>query len=59
MEPGLSFWGLRDMRTMGGSGKHQLADGSWMQPNAIGKLRTLRLPLPPVPFQLERAENTN
>jgi len=33
---------------MGGRGKRQLADGSCILPNTIGKLRRLRLPLPPV-----------
>jgi len=33
---------------LGGSGKRMLADGVRMQPNTIGKLRRLRLPLPPV-----------
>jgi hypothetical protein len=40
---------------MGGSGKRQLADGSWIRPNTIGKLRRLRLPPPPLVFRLERA----
>jgi hypothetical protein len=40
---------------MGGSSKRQLADGSWIRPNTIGKLRRLRLPLPPLVFHLERA----
>jgi len=32
---------------MGGGGKRQLADGSYLRLNAIGKLRRRRLPLPP------------
>jgi len=33
---------------LGGSGKRKLADGSRVLWNTIGKLRRLRLPLPPV-----------
>jgi hypothetical protein len=33
---------------LGGSGKRQLADGSCLRLYAIGKLRRLRLPLPPI-----------
>ena len=33
---------------MGGSGKRQLADGAPVLRNTIGKLRRLRLPLPPL-----------
>jgi len=36
-----------EVEVMGGSGKRQLADGSSICPNASGKLRRLRLPLPP------------
>jgi hypothetical protein len=32
---------------MGGSGKRRLADGSYLRWDVIGKLRRLRLPLPP------------
>jgi len=32
---------------MGGSGNRQLADGACVGPKTIGKLRRLRLPLPP------------
>ncbi len=32
---------------VGGSGKRQLTDGSFVHLDAIGKLRSLRLPLPP------------
>ncbi len=35
------------MVAMGGSGKRQLTAGSRMGLHAIGKLRRLRLPLPP------------
>ena len=38
--------------SMGGSGKRKLAEGSHLLRNAIGKLRRLRLPLPPVPNAL-------
>jgi hypothetical protein len=39
-------------KTVGGSGKRQLADGVQAYTYAIGKLRRLRLPLPPVVAQL-------
>jgi len=38
---------------MGGSGKRKLADGSLMSRNTIGKLRRLRLPLPPVSNRMD------
>jgi hypothetical protein len=41
---------------MGGSGKRQLADGSWTHSHTIGKLRRLRVPLPPLVFYLESGE---
>jgi hypothetical protein len=34
-------------KDVGGSGKRQLADGSFVRVYASGKLRGLRLPLPP------------
>jgi len=34
---------------MRGSGKRRFADGPHELPGAIGKLRLLRLPLPPIP----------
>jgi len=39
---------------MGGSGKRQLADGVYVCPKTIGKLRRLRLPLPPIALHLDR-----
>jgi len=39
---------------MGGSGKRQLADGACICRKTIGKLRRLRLPLPPIALHLER-----
>jgi len=38
----------------GGSGKRQLADGACVYPKTIGKLRRLRLPLPPIAVHLDR-----
>jgi len=34
-------------KAVGGSGKRQLVDGSYLRLDTIGKLRRLRLPLPP------------
>jgi hypothetical protein len=49
-------WYCEDVRALraGGSGKRQLADGSGILRDTIGKLRRLRLPLLPVALYLER-----
>ena len=43
------------VKAVGGSGKRQLADGSCQRLNTIGKLRRLRLPLPPGIHQISVA----
>jgi len=40
-------WYSNHAKAVGGSGKHQLADGPYLCLDTIGKLRRLRLPLPP------------
>jgi hypothetical protein len=40
-------WHAGYAKAVGGSGKHKLADGSCLRIDTIGKLRRLRLPMPP------------